>query len=243
MKLTSRELKDFFVGNLLGDGCLHNGSFAVNQISKDLIYFKAKIVEEHLPNAKIKITHHDASKRDGVNRQEYWSLYVSPMEYFKKLELEFYPNGKKIVPDKYLRKLSDLGYAIWYADDGTTVLVGLNKTTGSARSRRVQFCTDGFPIENTKKLAGVLESDVGNIKIIERKPHQHRIQINGLNAQDFIIRISPYFQKYFPSLLYKMDLGYRGNSLLNRRYVKEEYHNLYIEISTYESFVDRMVGR
>jgi len=243
MKLTSRELKDFFVGNILGDASLHNGSFAVKQISKDLIDFKAKIIKDHLPNAKIKITHYPASCISGVNRKEYWNLYVSPNEYFKKLEKEFYPNGTKIVPEKYLRDLSPLGYAIWYADDGTTVLVGLNSSTGSAKSRRVQFCTDCFLIEDTKKLSMVVEKQYGNCKIIKRKVNQHRIQINGKNQQDFIISVAPYFQNYFPSLLYKMDLGYRNESLLNRRYVKEEYHNLYIEMSSHKEFVDRIVNR
>lgn len=244
MRLTSRELKDFFVGNLLGDGNLHNGSFTTRQISKDLIYFKAKIIEENLSGSKVKVRELPGYvDKNKVNHQKTWELYVSPNEYLKKLQAEFYPDGMKIIPKKYLRSLSPLGYAIWYADDGTTVLVGKNATTKSASSRRVQFCTDNFPVQDTEKMSKVLESDFGNIKIIKRKPHQWRIQINGKNAQDFIIYISEYFEKYFPSLLYKMDLGYRNESLFNRRYVKEEYHSLYVKISAHESFIDRMKGR
>lgn len=244
MKLTSRGLKDFFVGNLLGDGYLHNGSFNAKQISLDLIEFKAKIIKENIPNVKLKITKYNGYvDKKGVHHQDYWILYASPHEYFRKLEREFYPNGKKEVPDKYLRGLSPLGYAIWYADDGTTILVGKNSTTGSANSRRVQFCTDNFPVEQTLELSKMVNDEFGNVKIIKRKSYQHRIQINRTNAQDFIIHISEYFIKYFPSLLYKMDLGYRNESLLNRRYVKEEYHNLYIKISAHGSFKDRMKDR
>lgn len=244
MKLTSRELKDFFVGNLLGDACLHNGSFTVKQINKDLIEFKAKVIKENLPNAKVKIREHEGyTDKNGTNHQKCWELYVSPMEYLKKLQVEFYPEGMKIIPKKYLRSLSNLGYAIWYADDGTTILVGKNESTGSSKSRRVQFCTDNFPVSDTKNMASVLESDFGNIKIIERKSHQWRLQINGTNAQDFILAVYEYFEKYFPSLLYKMDLGYRNKSLLNRRYVKEQYHNLYIKMSAHKDFIDRMKDR
>ena len=59
-------------------------------------------------------------------------------------------------------------------------------------------------------------------------------------AQKFLVDISPYFIKYFPSLLYKLDLGYRDSSLENRLYVSKEYHDLYLKISSHDLFVDRL---
>lgn len=44
----------------------------------------------------------------------------------------------------------------------------------------------------------------------------------------------------FPSLLYKLDLGYRDDSLNKKRYVLDEYKNCYIRISTHPQFVDRV---
>ena len=52
--------------------------------------------------------------------------------------------------------------------------------------------------------------------------------------------IEEYFYKYFPSLLYKMDMGYRNESLKNRMYVIEEYESLYLKIKTHSSFIDRL---
>lgn len=244
LKLSSRELKDFFVGTLLGDSYLHNGSFNCKQISKDLIEFKEDIIKRHLPNCKTKIIKKDAYiDKNGVLHQISYILYVSPHEYLRKLEQEFYPNGKKIIPNKYIRDLSKLGYAMWYADDGTTILVGFNNTTKSARSRRVQFCTDCYSIEEVNNLMQIITNQYGETTIIKRKENSYRLQIQTYNSQNFLIDISEYFYKYFPSLLYKIDLGYRNESLLNRRYVSEKYHQEYLRISTHPLFIDRLVNR
>lgn len=244
MKLTSRELKDFFVGNLLGDAYLKNGSFSVKQISEDLIHFKESIIKRNLPGVKIKLHSYDAYvDKTNINHQKYYVLYVSPHPYFWKLQEEFYPKGKKIVPKKYLRPLSPIGYAMWYADDGTTVLVGKNKTTGSSMSRRVQFCTDNFNPEDVQKLSKMIAEAYGKTSLIKRKKDMYRINIQVQDAQFFIKDIYKFFYNYFPSLLYKMDMGYRGTSLLNKTYVSEDYHNIYLEISAHPSFVDRMANR
>lgn len=244
MKLNSRELKDFFVGCLLGDGNIHNGTFGVKQISKDLIDFKADIIKSHLPGAIIKIYEYESYvDKNGVKHQKYWDLRVSKSEYIKKLFTEFYPHGKKIIPEKYIRKLSLIGLAIWYADDGTTILVQYNRLTGSAKCRRVQLCTDNFSVNEVCLIKNIFEKYDFDCSIVKRKEHQVRLQVNGFSSQRFIQTISDYFYKYFPSLLYKMDLGYRNKSLENRNYVSEDYHKLYLKISAHTLFVDRLANR
>lgn len=44
----------------------------------------------------------------------------------------------------------------------------------------------------------------------------------------------------FPSLLYKLDLGYRGKGLNNKRYVSEEYKDCFIRVSAHHQFLDRV---
>lgn len=246
MKLKSRELKDFFVACLLGDGNLHNGSFSVKHINKDLVYFKKKVISKHL-NTNVKVTEHKSYVgKDGTSHKKYWSLYASPCEYFKKLQNEFYPNGVKILPNKYIRNISDLGKAILYADDGTTVLVGFNDYSGSARSRRIQICTDHFNKKDVHSIKEIFERDYGknSLKIITREPEKSwRTVFYMKPGQKFIIDISKYFIKYFPSLLYKMDLGYRNESLKNRKYVSKNYENLYSKIKAHPLFKDRLKNR
>lgn len=245
MKLNSRELKDFFVGCLLGDGCIHNGGFNVKQISKDLIEFKANIIKSHIPNCKLKITEYDEyTDKNGVCHQKYWDLRVSPNEYTKKLSKEFYTNNRiKIIPKKYIRRLSPIGLAMWFADDGTSILVQYNPLTGSSKNRRVQLCTDNFNPNEVKLLKNIFEKYGFNCSIVKRKESQVRLQINSFSSQKFLQIIYEYFYKYFPSLLYKMDLGYRNQSLENRTYVSEEYYKLYLKISAHSLFKDRLKDR
>lgn len=78
-----------------------------------------------------------------------------------------------------------------------------------------------------------------NIKIIDRhRRNQFRIQINT-TFQQFICSISDYFYNYFPSLLYKMDLGYRDRQLTTA-YVSQEYRDCYSKISAHPQFKDRL---
>lgn len=243
MKLNSTEIRSFFYGTLLGDSYIHNNVFYCKQISKDLIDFKSKIIQQYIPDADVKVIEYEAyTDKNGVHHQKYWVLSAKG-EYIKKLQRLFYPQGKKIIPKNVINKLTPLGLAMWYADDGTTILVGKNNTTKSAKSRRVQICTDCFTeneIENAIK-----ELDEIGIKAssLQRREGVYRLQILEKERQYFLCSISDFFYNYFPSLLYKMDLGYRNESLLNRRYVTKEYHKLYTKISACPDFLDRMKNR
>lgn len=44
----------------------------------------------------------------------------------------------------------------------------------------------------------------------------------------------------FPSLLYKLDLGYRNESLNKKRYVLDEYKNCFVRVSAHPQFRDRI---
>lgn len=244
MKLNQSELRSFFYGTLLGDSYIHNNSFNCRQITKKLIEFKASIIQKYIPDTRVKITTRAGfTDRNGVNHKEFYDLYASPAEYFKKLNNIFYPEGQKIYPPGAISKLTPLGFAMWYADDGTTVLVGKNKNTTSANSRRVQFCTDGFRSSDNIQIQKEM-IDLGyNCKLIDRKrKNQYRIEISPQDGQKLFLSLEQYFY-YFPEMLYKLDLGYRAGSLQYRRYVSPEYEALYSRISAHPQFIDRMIGR
>lgn len=239
MKLNTTEIRSFIIGNLLGDGNIHNGAFITGQINKDLIMFKKKIFEKYFGFSKTKITFVESHIKNDIQRKDTWRIYVSPNKYFKNIETEFY-KPKKIVTKDILDGLTILGLAIWFADDGTTIHVGFNNTTKSSYKRRVQLCTDNFTYDEVKIIQEYFNKKYGKASIIARGNNKYRIQINNLNAQKFFNDISPYFIKYFPSMLYKLDMGYRNESLDNRLYVTEEYKNLYLKISSHPLFVDRI---
>lgn len=241
MKLNRKQLQSFLTGNLLGDGSLANGSFEVKQINKDLINFKYKIFKRYLSQKKIKKRFIPANvDKFGVSRKNTYGFYVSPTKHLKELESEFYDKKGRVLPVHKLHEIDELGLAVWFADDGTTVQVGFNKSTGSARSRRVQICTDAYCKEEVEKIVEFFRSRYGKAKLIRRTGDKYRVQIQGLGSQQFLIDISPYFINYFPSLLYKLDLGYRNESLENRSYVTPEYQELYNNICSHPDFIDRL---
>lgn len=250
MKLNHTEYRSFLIGNVLGDGKIHNGSFSTNQISKDLIYFKKKIFDIYC-NSNVKVTYKKSyTDRFGVNRQDSYFLYVSPNEYFKKIYKKYMINKNdgrventiKVDID-ILNKLTPLGIAIWFADDGTTVLVGATK--GICKSRRVMFCTDRYSYEEVCVMRQFFESRYGGCSIVKRKD-KYRLQLSLEAVNRMFKEILPYFYKYFPSMLYKFDLGYREpyntNGFSNKNLkIRDEYiQNIYNIIKTHADFVDRL---
>lgn len=240
--MNSKELRSFFYGTLLGDSYIHNGTFYCKQISKDLIEYKAKIIKTHLPNAKVNIIERKQYvDKNGVSHQTCYTLSVSHSEYIKKLEKLFYPNGKKTCPANVINKLTPIGLAMWFADDGSTILVQYNQATQSARSRRVQICTDCFTKDEHDNIIVPELKQLGyDITYVKRKNHYRITFKNMLDVQKMFINIGEYFLKYFPSLIYKMDMGYRNCSLKNRRYVLQDYEIFYTKISACSSFIDRL---
>ena len=234
------KLESFFIGTLLGDSYIYNGVFYCKQISEDLINFKAKFIQENLKDARVSISTYDEyTDKNGVHHQKYYLLCVNHPKV-KDLYKVFYSEGKKVYPNGAILKLDPLGFAMWYADDGTTILVQINNQTKSAKNRRVQLCTDNFTQEEHKQIKKELEKLGYVIKLIDRKRGgQLRTQINGLSSQKFICMLEESFLN-FPSLLYKLDLGYREKSLNKRTYVLEEYKNCFLRVSAHPQFKDRV---
>lgn len=245
--LSSSELRSFFYGTLLGDSYIHNGSFCCRQISEDLIYYKANIIKEHIPNCNVKVTERkEYIDKNGICHQKSWEMYCSPTEYFKKLYTKFYSDRKRSLSKNIINKLTPIGLAVWYADDGSTVLVQKNNLTGGAKTRRIQFCTDCYTFEDNVNIIIPEMEQLGfnNIKLIDRcRRNQFRIQLSVSDGQKMFNDIGDYFLKYYPSLLYKLDMGYRNDTLLNTTYVSNNYLNLYTKISAHPLFVDRMANR
>lgn len=177
MKLNTTKVRSFMLGNLLGDGNLHNGAFTTAQINKDLIMFKKKIFDQYFGYSNSKITFIAANEKNKIKRKDTWKLYVSPNKYFKKIELECY-KPYKVVSQQMLNDLTTLGLAIWFADKGTTIQVGYNAATGSSAKRRVQICTDNFSFDEVVLIQKHFEKQYGTTKIIDRGNKHYRIQIN-----------------------------------------------------------------
>lgn len=126
------------IGTLLGDGYLKRpptsryAVLAMEHCSKQLPYLKWKL-ERLKPFASGKIQPHH-------QRPAYHGQTFSHPE-FTKLNLLFYPSGKKIFPLGLFQELGPLAIAIWYMDDG------------SYKGGRSTLATCCFGFEATKMIA------------------------------------------------------------------------------------------
>jgi len=251
--MKTSELKSFIYGTMLGDSSVSFSNYntiSCGQIKEDLILYKLKVYKDHFANLKTNYIIEDYKAPDQV-RQPLHRIYATH-PYFNKIRNIFYDsNNKKRVTKKILKKLKPNGLAIWFADDGTTTLIGINNYLSGKKDRltdrRVEMCTDGFLLEDVKIIQSYFKELVGyDVRIINRdhtdklnkNPTGYRIRFSTLGGQVFLSIIYKEFLNY-PSLLYKMDMGYRDN-LLTSEYVLQEYCNLYKEIKTHRSFLDRL---
>ena len=102
-----------------------------------------------------------------------------------------------------INKLDDLGLAMWYADDGSTVLVQYNPSTKSARSRRAQICTDSFSKEEHDNIILPELKQLGlTPSYVERDSH-YRVTLKDLKKVQKMLehqRMSPNMEiKFFLS--------------------------------------------
>lgn len=255
-QLKSSEFKSFIYGTLLGDSSIHNKShrrFDCGQIKEDLVLYKKDLIETQLTNCVTNYKVQNYLQKDGRKRQPLYRLTIQH-DYFRKIRKRFYKNGIKRVDIDILNALDSRGLAVWFADDGTTNFIGLEKYKAGKISRlnnrRVEICTDGFLKEDVviiqKYFNTLLNTD--DTKIINRdykdlnndNPTGYRIRLANHAIQPFFMMIKNEFIKNYPSLLYKLDLGFRNESLDWRRYVSEDYQNLYEEISAHPEFIDRL---
>jgi hypothetical protein len=244
LKLKSSELKAFIHGTMLGDSKIErNGKvFSSKQISKDLIDFKYQIMLDHFGEKAVSYKTTPAHFCGKWNHQELFEVRVKH-EYFKKMFPKFYNGERKFLSMDQLKPLTNLGLALWFADDGTTILLG--RKSGKIKNRRVLLCTECYNYEEHLIIQKYFRLFHGyDVRIVGRdngdgKKGKFRISFTLLDAQDFLTKIGPYFIKYFPSLLYKLDMGYRD---FNSTRITKNYSEFFNEcVKTHSSFIDRTI--
>ena len=119
------------------------------------------------------------------------------------LRKDFYINGKKRVKSNLLNRLTDLGLAIWYMDDGC---LSLGRKNGLINRRNLFLNTQGFGLEGNILIKEWLLSKY-NISSNINKNRGFRLRLNTSNTLKFIEIVSP-FVKLVPCMQYKIDLKY-----------------------------------
>lgn len=205
--LSSSQLDGFVFGTLLGDSSIvrkkltHNGYFKCSHCKeqKQLIEFKEKILKQIHP---VKVNLKQSLRGD-------YQLNTNSLKYFTKLHKIFYKNKTKIVTKKILKKLTPLGLALWYMDDGQLCLQKDKFDKTKIKSRRARIWSMSFTYEEHLLIKKYFK-DKWNIHIkiyssIKTGGIKYYIEFNSTNFRKFREIIKKYI---IPDMLYKIDLQY-----------------------------------
>ena len=186
-----------FIGSLLGDGNIFStkeGYISYSEIhslkQKDYLLWKMNLMSELFNFAGSPYKFKTYDKR---TKKEYGHIKInaSDTKNLKKYYEEFYSNKKKVIPKEFLYKLSELGLAVWYQDDGNYNYGGY----------RCSIATEGFSYEEHLLIKGFLEGKYGIICEIYKKGKQFYIGFNRKESEKFLKLISSYIHK---SMVYKL---------------------------------------
>jgi hypothetical protein len=217
MKRTASELKGALLGTLLGDAYISNrGEFGCEQITKNLIDYKANILKSIHPDIKVYYdTRHREATDFNKNPKRSYRIQTNKHPYFLKLREELYRDTGKQVSSSVLNRLTPEGIALWFMDDGYCDYKKSNNT------KNLRICTDSYDSFSIEQIQTYF-NNTWNIptKVMMHKARANyipkpRVSIGGSKPmQSFVTLVYKYF---LPEFYYKIDLHYTDQTLKSKR--------------------------
>lgn len=224
MKLTSSELDGILYGTLLGNASLNkankNGNYNLtlshSPKQKEYLEFKKELLSKI---SHVKFSFKEINFTNKSNGKSYKTYYYHSnyLRYFTKKAKVFYTKDrKKVVTRKILNKLTPLGIALWWMDDGS-LCIHRRKDRGTVQ-RTAILATCSFSLEEHDTIIKYFKEkwDI-NLKVAyvgskaKRKPV---IRIPMKEFGKFKEIIEPYI---IPSMKYKIDCKYVSNSFSGKK--------------------------
>lgn len=207
-KILTKEQLGLIVGSLLGDASIPrklmgtgNHYIDITHSEKQLEYLKYKV--EIFKKYGFKVSKIYKRKVKTYTEYSVHIYYENCPEILNTLRWWFYHLGKKYFTYNMIKRLTPLGIAIWFMDDGSRSL-HYNKEHTQIKSRELYISTY-MSREEHHSLIKYLNCLGVNCKEV-RDRDKYRLSLNATNAKIFIPIIKPYF---CPSMLYKIDLQYK----------------------------------
>jgi len=195
----SNEAREIIWGSLIGDGgiFLGNGnrhycykeSHSLQQV--EYINWKYDFLK---PVAGSRIY---STKSFHKRNQKYYTTLqftTKAMSYFTRLRKIFYPKGKKFIRRKILNKLTPLGLAVWFMDDG-----GCSKNNRNYPQLNIYSC--GYSIEENLEMQKYFQEKWDIEVRIHCRKNRPQVYFNKPNSLKFIEIIKPHI---ISSMLYKI---------------------------------------
>ena len=195
-------VEDLVIGSVLGDGCIsQNGRIQVwhSSVQKDYTLWLMDLFSKHF-----KVSYQERICKNKYNNKEFSQVgfYVSPTNYTKLIRMIMYTPYKTITI-KQLNKLSPLGLAIWYMDDGCLSFI---KKDGVIKGRQLILNTQSFSYDEQLLICEYFKKY--NIEChIHKDKDKYRIWMNGANASIFLSIIANYIPE---CMYYKLCYRYHG---------------------------------
>ncbi len=202
----NHDFNGILIGMVLGDSYI-----GVNK-TKTLAYLETLhkssrkpylIWKQRLINYKFETTF-KYKNNNGYGAFIFRTKFEKKLIYLRK---DFYINGKKTVKLNLLNRLTNLGLAIWYMDDGC---LSLGRKNGLINRRNIFLNTQAFGLEGNVLIQEWLLSKYDISSNINRN-RGFRLRLNTSNTLKFIEIVSP-FVKLVPCMQYKIDLQYNLGS-------------------------------
>lgn len=217
---TKHEFNGAVIGTLLGDACCQSFTHKITGKRKAYLVYRHKADHKEYVQWKnhllSKYLHmHFCYNKNGEN-----PAYDGRSARTKKLIYmydDFYgkKRRKKLVTRRILNRLTPLGLAIWYMDDGSLKLnkkwTTVEKTKRSISSRNAILCTHSFGYEGNLIIKEYFK-DVWNIEVrLEKNKNHYMIKMNTKNTKLFFDIIAPYVTQV-KCMSYKVDMQYSKNN-------------------------------
>ena len=191
----TEEMNQVILGSLLGDGCVFyknsNCVFAETHstVQREYAQYKYQLLKKDL-NIKLEEQKGYVSHIDGRAILENGRIVMTSETNvaFNKYRREWYPSGKKEVPES-VYELGALGLAIWFMDDGTS-----NKSS-------FYLSTQGFNHESQLILVDMMKKNFNIECHVHKQKNTEILYICAKDKQRFINMIRPYICS---SMIYKI---------------------------------------
>lgn len=208
-KLSKEDLRSALIGMILGDSHIGFSERSKNaRLTLDHSPKQAKYMEycsdiiSQIPNIHINIK----KRLRRIKEKTYGiiSLNTNNSPIFTRLYRQMYKNKKAIVTKKQLNKLTPLGLAIWFQDDGSACFRYRNNKTVIS-NRAIKICTMAYSYEEHLIMQKYFWERWGiKVKIYKDKG-KYYLWFQGKEANKFINIIAPYV---IPENHYKINLRY-----------------------------------
>lgn len=211
----NKESRNLLIGMIIGDGTIMKSKYSYSmklqhgRFQKEYLEWKMKMLDLYgIPHSELKTY----KMKTNFTKGEYWdsyAVYLKSNPFIGVLRRVVYTNNGKELSRKLLNRLTPLGIAIWYMDDGG---INYKKKTNSIGQRVIYSAALRLSTCTTKEIAQRYIDyfkEVWNINFYTFKEGKNRDKFSlmcGTKEAEKFLNIIKIYINQISSMSYKSDL-------------------------------------